>query len=141
MTKGNWSDISIEQLIKAEVAPFGAQNFRISGPELTLPAEVGLSLAMVIFELATNAMKYGALSSPDGQVELVWAQASGTGPGPGGKVLKLEWKESGGPPVAEPRRKGFGLFLLEGEIGYRLGGKVETSFRPEGLQVRLSIPL
>jgi two-component system CheB/CheR fusion protein len=141
MTKANWSGISMERLIKAEVEPFGAQRFRISGPELRLPPVVGLSLAMVIFELATNATKYGALSTPKGEVELVWTQASGTRPGPGGRLLKLDWKESGGPAVSEPQRKGFGLSLLEGEIGYKLGGQVETSFHPEGLHVRLSIPL
>jgi two-component system, chemotaxis family, CheB/CheR fusion protein len=102
---------------------------------------VGLSLAMVIFELATNAVKYGALSKPEGRVELVWSQNSEVRSGKGITTIIFEWKESGGPPITEPQRKGFGLSLLEGEIGYRLGGTVETSFRPQGLRARFSVPL
>jgi two-component system, chemotaxis family, CheB/CheR fusion protein len=141
MTRGSWSDVSLENLIRAEVEPFGAEKFRLSGPEIKLAPEMCLSLAMVIFELATNAVKYGALSRPEGKVELVWSQVSGTEPGQDSKTIKLEWKESGGPAVTQPQWKGFGLTLLDGEIGYRLGGQVETSFRPEGLQLRLSVPL
>jgi two-component system CheB/CheR fusion protein len=88
---------------------------------------------MVFHELATNAAKYGALSDRSGKVDVSWRTLDG--------ALEVEWREHDGPPVKQPQHSGFGLSLLKGEIGYRLGGKVETNFHSDGLEVRLSFPL
>jgi len=89
---------------------------------------------MAIHELTTNAAKYGALSSPGGRVDVTWSiDRAGTE-----TMLRLKWKESGGPPVRPPARRGFGLNLLE---SHALGGDVCLEFAPPGLRCSISTPL
>ena len=92
---------------------------------------------MVVHELATNAIKYGALSVPEGQLDVTWGL-----PDDGG-TLRLEWRERGGsPPVDKPKAKGgFGLKLVKGEIEYRLRGSVESRFDKSGVCVVIEFPL
>jgi two-component sensor histidine kinase len=102
---------------------------------------------MLLNELATNAVKYGSLSDPDGPgaVELTWtrhrAPANGPADGAPELFLRLEWVESGGPPVYAPTRRGLGLELIEGAASYELGGIARLDFRPEGLRCTVDIPL
>ena len=89
-------------------------------------------MGVVIHELATNAVKYGALANPQGSVTISWEKRD--------HGLHMQWQERGGPPAPEPVSHGFGLSLLQGEIGYRHGGTVLTQFDPAGLTVQITLP-
>lgn len=112
---------------------FGSDRFTASGDDVHLKPQQGLSIAMVVHELATNAAKYGALSQPRGKVNVRWEVR--------GNMFNLTWEEKGGPSVKEPAHESFGLSLVKGEIGYRLRGNVETIFDPKGLRVEMSFAL
>ncbi|CAN7602548.1 PAS domain-containing protein [Pararhizobium sp. LjRoot235] len=133
LSRENWAEAAVDELIRQEIEPYGLGRFEIAGPALRLKPQQGLSLGMVIHELATNAAKYGALSVPEGRVALEWTS--------NGTTMALKWRERNGPQIDEPERTGFGFALLKGEIGYRLGGTVGTFFNAEGLEVQFSFPL
>ena len=100
----------------------------------------GLMLSMVVHELAANAAKHGALSGladAAGAVNVAWkVEKNGIGP-----VLRLRWRESGGPPVRPPKRHGFGTLLVERGIAAELHGKAIISYAPAGVRCELEIPL
>jgi two-component sensor histidine kinase len=100
----------------------------LSGPEVALSPKTTLSASLVIHELATNAIKYGALSAPLGRVVVSWRLE----PGDQGAILVLCWREVGGPPAAEPTRRGFGSRLIR--MGFTGTGEVALSYSPEGLE-------
>jgi two-component sensor histidine kinase len=96
------------------------------------------ALSMVLFELVTNAAKYGAFSTPHGRVCVTWNVIAQ------GKSLEsvlLEWRESNGPPVVAPTRSGYGITLIRELIPHELGGTVDLAFPPEGVNCRIVIPL
>jgi two-component sensor histidine kinase len=97
---------------------------------------MALALAMALQELATNAVKYGALSNQAGQVRIGWGAPSGEA----GRRLVLTWEESGGPPVAAPTRRGFGTRLIERSLAQDLGAEVAIEFVPGGLRCRVDMP-
>jgi two-component sensor histidine kinase len=112
---------------------------RIDGPDLALSPKTALSLSLAMHELSTNALKYGAWSTPDG---VVWIRWSIYRPTPGApKRLKLEWTERGGPPVDPPARRGFGSRLIERGLAAEMGGVVQMRFEPEGLVCVIDAPL
>lgn len=113
------------------------QRFLASGPAIEVGPKAALSLTLLVHELATNAAKYGALSMPDGQVEVAWSIVAGAD----GPDLALIWRERGGPPVVTPTRRGFGTRLIERSLAGGLGGTVQLDFLPPGLECRLSAPL
>jgi two-component system CheB/CheR fusion protein len=133
LSKEGWADASIRTIFNTELDLFGEANFTLSGPEVRLQPQTGLSLALVAHELTTNASKYGALSNASGRVEVSWAMDE--------NVLRLTWRERGGPPVSEPDRTGFGFELLHGEIEYRMQGKVDAQYHADGLVVRIDMPM
>ncbi|HEX6014330.1 MAG TPA: sensor histidine kinase [Geminicoccaceae bacterium] len=104
---------------------------------MALDPKTALTVGMIVHELGTNALKHGALSSPDGRLSVSWSLESGDGQ----RRVAIRWVESGGPPVALPSRKGFGSELIERQVRYDLGGTVDTASSPEGLQVTLAFPL
>jgi len=107
----------------------------VKGPSVALPARSSLMLTMCLHELATNAAKYGALSNGTGKVNVGWTLL---GNGVDRKV-KLSWRETGGPPVTVPQRKGFGSLLIEQSfVGY---GETSFEFRPDGLKCSLELSL
>ncbi len=116
----------------------GKQRFSLSGPDLAISPRISLSLALVLHELATNAAKYGALSVPEGKVEVAWSRLDDAR---GGARLRLDWHEAGGPPVTATGRKGFGSRVIEREIRHGLGGTVAPDYQHDGLRVVLEIPL
>jgi two-component sensor histidine kinase len=95
-----------------------------------------LAIAMSLHELSTNAIKYGALSNATGTIEVYWSTTDGTQP-----KLRLEWRESGGPPVAPPARRGFGLMMIERALGSEAGCSVQLDFHPTGIQCRIEVAL
>jgi two-component system CheB/CheR fusion protein len=130
LSRTNWKDASVADLVEQEAEGFGRSRFDAQGPDVHLTPQQGLSVGMVIHELATNASKYGALSKPEGRVIIRWSQSDGN--------FRLDWEEKDGPPVERPEKEGFGISLVRGEISYRLAGDVETNFDPEGLRVVMS---
>lgn len=109
---------------------------RFGGPEVTLAAAAVQPLSMALHELATNAVKYGALSVPDGRVALDWTLDRAAG------LLRLRWAEAGGPPLAgAPQRRGFGSRVLEATIRDQLGGQVERDWCAGGLVCDIALPL
>jgi two-component sensor histidine kinase len=140
LTRRQWAGVCLHELLDQAFAPFfGAEDkpVRLAGPDLMLSARAGLALGMVMHELATNAAKYGALSIPGGHVDVSWS-LDGDGDN---TRLSLLWRESGGPPVTKPSRRGFGSRLIEHSIGNDLGGEIELGYLPSGLHCRLAFPL
>ena len=126
-------EIDIFKLVERVIEPHrrpDASQFEIAGKEAVLPAAAAVTLSMAVHELCTNAVKYGALSSPEGRVLIGWRKQ--------GEDLILDWEEEGGPAVTPPAQSGFGTMLLRG-LSRRESGVFE--FRPRGLYARLVLPL
>ena len=104
---------------------------------MSLPREKVQALAFVLHELATNAVKHGALSKPDGQLHLTW-NIEETGATP---YLHLAWQELGGPLVSPPAASGFGMRLIRFASAGELGGAAELAFVPQGLQAKITVRL
>lgn len=120
----NWNGIELRELLVTSLAPYGVENlarFSIDGPSVTLSARTGVALSMAIHELTTNAVKYGALSTPDGRLTITWNVVSDR--------LSMTWVERGGPAVQQPARKGFGTAMLHSVLPQKLNGTVRI--RPE----------
>ena len=130
LTLDNWEGASFEGVVRRALRPWRDDErprFTVEGPAVHLDPKRALALGMGFHELATNAAKYGALSNTNGGIAVSWALE------PDGKSLKLTWRERGGPVIAAPGRKGFGLRLIEHGLGRELGGVVRLDFQPEGL--------
>jgi PAS domain S-box-containing protein len=110
LTNENWNRAALHDIVQQVITPFDRKRFDAEGPRIWLSASHSLTLVMVLHELATNAVKYGALSNDSGRVRLSWRSISGDGPG---AVLCMTWQESGGPAAMQPEHKGFGSTLLE----------------------------
>ncbi len=135
LTRESWEGAELAEVVKDALAPHdGPQpRFAAEGPAVRLPPRIALSIAMALHELATNAVKYGALSVPAGRVALSWRVAEGR--------LALSWRESGGPPVDPPTRTGFGSRLIERSLARELDGTVDLSFPREGVTCTIVAPL
>lgn len=140
LTRENWTGVSFGSIVETAVAPYADLDrlrFRISGPDLRLAPKTAVSLTMALHELATNAAKYGALSAPDGRVEIMWH----TLPPASEPRLRFEWRERGGPPVVPPARPGFGSRMVEYALAAELGGEVELRYEPAGVVCAIEAPL
>lgn len=109
----------------------------LSGPPVELPSQLAVTLGMALHELTTNAARYGALSVPEGKVEVTWSVTIAAQ----GRRLDFEWSENGGPPVTSLQRKGFGSRLLDTVLPGQIQAKTSVDFRPEGVRVTCSVPL
>ena len=139
LTQQDWDQVSMRGMIERALAPFQENRtarFSISGQDAILSANPALLLAMALHELATNAVKYGALSNESGTVSVTWTIA-GTGDA---RKLALEWRENGGPPVGMPAHKGFGSTLIERALQQEQGNSC-FEFRPEGVICHLEMKL
>jgi PAS domain S-box-containing protein len=141
VTRDPGAGLDLAQLIadelRAQLAREG-RRVRVDGPSVQLRAKAAESLALAIHELATNAVKYGALSFPGGAVEVVWEVEERAG----ARTLVLVWQESGVRGMREgPRHRGFGTDVLERSLPYELNAEVRQEFRPDGLCCRIELPL
>ncbi|CDZ72030.1 Putative two-component sensor histidine kinase with PAS/PAC domains [Neorhizobium galegae bv. orientalis] len=140
LTRENWEGVNIDDVVTGALAPFGeggGYRFAVSGPPIRLLPRAALALAMGLHELTTNALKYGALSTLNGQVAINWQIVEGAEP-----LLRLTWTESGGPPVVAPSRRGFGVRLIERSLAQDLGGKASVIFdQPAGIIGTMEAPL
>jgi PAS domain S-box-containing protein len=128
----------LRELVEDELAPYQRQtNATVEGPDLVLIPKAAQALGMVFQELATNAVKYGALSTAEGRVAVRWHL---TGENHSAQ-LNVVWQEEGGPTVAAPKREGFGTHLIHLLLRHDLGGQVELSLPPAGARCAFQIPL
>jgi PAS domain S-box-containing protein len=140
LAAADWRSTRLRTLIEEALAPYlapDASNSVLRGDELRLSPRMALPLSLVLHELATNAAKYGALSVPQGRVEVDW-RTEGTSAEP---RLVLEWLERGGPVVQAPGRRGFGRNVIERSVAYELGGSTELEFASGGVRCRIEAPL
>ena len=136
LSHSRWHGVSLEEIVRRELAPYLAENAEIGGPCVTLMAEAAQALGIVLHELATNAAKHGALSKPGGRLSLQWWWLRNGSPG----RLAIEWQELGGPPVREPTQPGYGTSIVRELIPFELGGTADLDFATNGLQCRMEIP-
>jgi two-component sensor histidine kinase len=133
--QSRWTGADLEQLITQELSPYrgdGDARARINGPNLVLAPDVAQTIAVTLHELATNAAKYGALSTPDGRVQVEWwCPANGR--------LILRWVETGGPAAVPPTRQGFGTRVMDRMVRAQLKGQMLFDWRPEGLACEITV--
>jgi PAS domain S-box-containing protein len=135
LVQHDWQGATLEELLRVQLEPFGGVDGKkivVQGPEVYLTPQTMQSLGLIMHELATNATKHGALSSPSGSVAIGWARD------PANNGVRLNWQEHGGPPVRHPERKGFGQVVFE-RIGASLDGDISVDFRPEGFACAVTI--
>ena len=140
LTTRHWEDAPLGFLAREVLAPMSGgseERVRIHGPAVMLNPRAALNFTMVLNELATNAAKYGALSSEGGELSISWQLRKGVEQ----TVVDLTWQERGGPSVQAPMRRGFGTRLMERCIERDLGGELDLVFEPLGLSCRMSVPL
>jgi len=130
LTATRWRGAALTHIAAAELGGLAPGQARWEGPELTLTPRAANAVSLALHELATNAVKYGALSVESGRVEVTWASSPD-----GGFVLR--WVERGGPTVTAPTRLGFGSTLLNRVTGRELGGECKVEYRPDGVRAEL----
>lgn len=136
LTRSHWEGADLRAILEHETEAHGPHRVTLNGLPLALEPAAALSFGMIFHELATNAAKYGALSTPDGRVLVDWAVADQSNP-----VLHLTWREIGGPPARPPTRRGFGSRLIERNVRHDLAGQVEVDYADTGFNAEFSIPL
>ena len=135
LTRESWAGASLREVFDVELHAMAGED-RVGfayDADVRLNPKAAVALGMGIHELATNAVKYGALSTPEGQVAVRWSLEDG--------VLRLTWTETGGPPVKAPARRGFGARLLERGLAAELSGGVELTYDVSGLVCQMALPL
>jgi PAS domain S-box-containing protein len=140
LTRANWERARLRDIVEQAVEPYSnhqEDRLHILGPDVSLSPQVALALAMALQELATNAVKYGALSNEVGEIRISWLVDRSSAPA----RLTMRWDEAGGPPVVPPKRKGFGTRLIERSLASDLGGDVLIRFAPEGVTCTIEAPL
>ena len=139
LSQSYWHGVDLADLVRRQLAPYATKtNTVINGPDITLCATATQAVGMVLHELVTNAVKYGALSNPHGRVSVSWdyrpcRDAAGR--------LAIAWRETGGPPVVAPSDSSYGTNLIRGLIPRELGGAVDLAFPPEGVRCDIEIPI
>jgi PAS domain S-box-containing protein len=133
LSESRWEGADLATLVGEELDPYrAADKVAIDGPDISLHSSTAQGLALALHELATNAAKHGALSSAKGKVNLIWQLRP--------DVLLLNWVESGGPQIAPPAAKSFGLRVIRASVEQQLGGEVAFDWNPNGLRCSFSIP-
>src|SRR6266446_9497506 len=138
LSQSRWCRVGLTDLVRRQLAPYTTDtNSTICGPEVMLTPAETQAVAMVIHELVTNAAKYGALSSPDGRVSVSWDRTGADA----AAILRITWRELGGPPVTAPVQSGYGSSLIQDLIPHELGGTIDLVFPLDGACCKIEIPL
>jgi two-component sensor histidine kinase len=133
LVRGEWTGVEIEDLIRAQLAHFAdliGSRIGVGGPKLRLKPASAQAIGLALHELATNAGKYGALSTDAGRVGISWAAE--------GDTFTMGWTERDGPPVSAPKHRGFGTIVMEAMAERSVEGKVDLDYEPSGLAWRLT---
>jgi two-component system CheB/CheR fusion protein len=140
LSDGSWQTVALRDILTEELRPFLADdrmNVVINGPIIMLEPRGALALGMALHELTTNAVKYGALSVPEGNLQVSWSVTSGET----ADLLVLDWLESNGPRVTPPAHHGFGMMLIERGLSQDMSAQVEIDFAVTGVHATLRAPL
>ena len=135
LVRNEWKGVEIEDLVHAQLAPFASligSRIAVHGPKLCLKAAGAQAVGLALHELATNAGKYGALSTDMGRVDICWEID--------GDALTMSWTERDGPLVSAPKRRGFGTIVMERMAERSVDGTVDLDYPPSGLTWRLTCP-
>lgn len=139
LSQSRWSGVNLADLVHNQLAPYATTaNTTIGGPDVTLTPTTTQAVAMALHELVTNAVKYGALSSPNGHVSVNWDRHQGDG---GTPHVEIEWRETGGPAVGKPSKLGYGTSLIRELIPHELGGTVDLAFASGGVCCKIDVPI
>ncbi len=136
LTREGWDSADLLSVIEEVLAPHHGR-IELHGTTMRISPKATVALSMVLYELAANAARHGALSATAGRVTLAW----GIKTGKRGPNMILNWRETGGPPVVEPERRGFGLRLVERSIAQELCGNADIAFAPTGVLCIFSFPI
>ena len=140
LTAGDWHGGDLREIMEGTLRLIMHEGFEsrvhLQGPEVHLDSGALLGLSLAFHELATNAVKYGALSNASGSVDIRWQTSEGADP-----QFRLRWVERGGPPVQVPTRRGFGSRVIEEGLAHEFDGRVELKFAGEGLECTIQAPL
>jgi len=132
MHRQNWTSVDLQEVVEDSISPHDALGqVAVGGPALSIGSGTTMKLSMLLHELGTNALKYGALSVPRGQVRVSWSIKAGH--------FVFHWREKGGPTVSKPDRKGFGTKLISRALGP--GSKVNRRYNAKGFELDLMVPL
>ncbi|KHJ53034.1 histidine kinase [Aureimonas altamirensis] len=137
LTQDGFSAAQLEDVVSSAIKPFDGGAFRVSGPRVVLGARSVSAFALALHELATNASKYGALSTANGTIAVTWRLEEADG----GSILRFHWSEQGGPPVRKPERRGFGTRIIEGALSAEINGSASIDFRSSGIAFEAVAPL
>jgi two-component sensor histidine kinase len=142
LTREKWESAGLLDIVHDALEPFGvsggrADRIAVTGKNIRFPPKSALALGIAFNELATNAVKYGALSNAAGSILIEWTMETT----PAGQRLLLNWKEKDGPPVTPPAHKGFGSRVIERGLAHELEGITHLDYRPDGLVCTMDIPL
>lgn len=140
LTRERWEPVDLHTIVAKAVEPYcrlNPETLGIRGEPFKVSAQSSLTLAMIFHELASNAAKFGALSTAEGRLAISWAVANGVRP----PTLVIKWQETGGPPVTEPARLGFGSRLLQHGVSRQFRGSTRLDYDPSGLRCTMEIPL
>jgi PAS domain S-box-containing protein len=135
LVRNEWQGVDVQALVRTQLAHFAdliGSRIAVDGPELRLNAAGAQTIGLALHELATNAGKYGALSVDEGRVDVRWQLD--------GNVFAISWTERNGPPVSQPRRRGFGTIVVDSMAKMSVNGEVQLDYAPSGLMWRLSCP-
>ena len=135
LIRNDWNGVEIEDLVRAQLAHFAdliGSRIARHGPKLRLTAASAQAIGLALHELATNAGKYGALSTDTGRVDVCWEID--------GDTFAMSWTESDGPPVSPPERRGFGTIVIETMAERSVNGTVDLDYAPSGVTWRLTCP-
>jgi two-component system CheB/CheR fusion protein len=136
VARQQWGAVSLRDIILTELQPHlvgERARIQVEGPEIMLDSTQALGLGLVFHELATNAVKYGALSVDTGLLQVLWTREA--------DQIVMQWHESGVPNVRPPTRRGFGTELIERQLGAGFNGSVTFDYAPDGVRIRMVIPL
>jgi len=138
LTRTRWGNASISEVVDSAIGVHRtAQRIRLGGPRIDVGPKSALGITLALHELCTNAAKYGALSNDSGTVSVEWTLRGGAADA----QLRLSWTERGGPPVAPPRRRGFGSRVIAESFGSDFGGEAKLAFDPGGVVWTLEVPI
>jgi two-component sensor histidine kinase len=135
LVRNEWNGIAVEDLVRAQLAHFAdliGTRIVVDSAKLCLKAASAQAIGLALHELATNAGKYGALSTHSGRVNVCWSVE--------GNIFTMSWTERDGPLVSEPKQRGFGTMVMEAMAEHSLDGVVELDYAPSGLSWRLTCP-
>lgn len=139
VTREAWGDVRLDEILREELQPYrldGKDRVSLDGLPVQLRPKAALAMGLVLHELATNAVKYGALAEPKGRITVQWRAERRDG----SDMLRLEWCEHDGPPVVAPAERGFGTELIDREVRYELRGALDLDFAADGLRAVMWLP-